>query len=103
MEGGRCCVEVTPGMREERSPISLAEAPLPAVRLPPLIPALVSPGKISFPSRKVRLSGQVICVFVEVGRGRRKMLIKGEEKSQFSPRAFPSPADLLSGALVLWI
>lgn len=83
MGGGRCCAEVMPGMGEERNPVSPAEDPLPAACLPALIPWLVSPGKTS-PSRRVRLSGQVIRMCEKVGKGHRIMLMKGEEKSQLS-------------------
>ena len=97
--GGRRCVEVTPGVGEERNPVSpSAEVRLSAVYLSPLIPGMMSSGKTSLPSRKVRLTGQVIRACEEVGRGCRKMLIKGEEKSQLSPGAFPSSVDLLSRA-----
>lgn len=53
--------EVIPGVGEERNPVlPSAEVQLSAVYLSSLIPGMMSPGKTSLPSSKVRVSEQVI-------------------------------------------
>lgn len=88
-EFGRCCVEVMPDVGEKRNPVSpSAEVWLSAVYLSPIIPGVMPSGKMSLPSMKVRLNGQVICVLWGGWKGPQKDVNKRRKISAFT-QGFP--------------